>query len=55
MSSSEWQIRRSGMILARSPVPYLGYPPHVLRDMARNGLQLYCNGKKVKGENYEKV
>ena len=53
--SPEWQIRRSGAILARSPVPYLGYPPHTLRDMARHGLHLYCNGKKVKGEIYEKI
>ena len=46
--SCEWQLRRSGATVARSSIPNLGYPPHILKDMARHGIHLYHNGKKVK-------
>lgn len=43
-----YEIRRSGEVLCRSTVPALGYAPDTLKDMERNGLHLYCDGKRVK-------
>lgn len=45
---SVYEIRRSGTTLCRSTLPNLGYAPAMLKDMARHGLQLYCDGKKKK-------
>lgn len=43
-----YEIRRSGATLCASHTPNLGYGVQTLRDMERNGLYLYCDGKKVK-------
>ena len=43
-----YEIRRSGQTLCRGSVPGLGYSPEVLKDMEKNGLHLYCDGKRVK-------
>lgn len=43
-----YSIRRSGVDVCVSSVPNCGYKPETLRDMAKAGLYLYKNGKKVK-------
>lgn len=43
-----YEIRRSGQVICRSSIPDCGYPKEILRDMERNGMHLYCDGKKVK-------
>jgi hypothetical protein len=43
-----YEIRRSGQTLCRGTVPGLGYSPDVLKDMERNALHLYCDGKRIK-------
>ena len=43
-----YEMRRGGEVLCGSSVPNLGYPLEWLRDMARNGIHLYRNGKRVK-------
>lgn len=43
-----WEIRRGRDVLCSSTVPNLGYQIACLRDMARNGIYLYKNGKRVK-------
>lgn len=48
-----YELRRSGVTLCRSSIPNLGYPPDILKDMARNSIHLYCDGKKVKSRRPE--
>ena len=43
-----YEIRRSGQVICSSSIPDCGYPKDILRDMERNGMHLYCEGKKVK-------
>ena len=43
-----YEMRRGGEVLCCSSVPNLGYPPEWIRDMARQGIYLYRNGKRVK-------
>ena len=43
-----YEMRRGGEVLCSSTVPNLGYPVEWIRDMARNGIYLYKNGKRVK-------
>ncbi len=43
-----YEIRRGTVVLCCGPVPNLGYPAHILRQMYRDGLSLYRNGKRVK-------
>lgn len=43
-----WEIRRGRDVLCSSTVQNLGYQIACLRDMARNGIYLYKNGKRVK-------
>jgi hypothetical protein len=43
-----YEIRRSGQVLCRGSAPNLGYSPEILKDMAKGGLYLYLNGKRVK-------
>lgn len=43
-----YEMRRGGEVLCGSTVPNLGYPAERIRDMARNGIYLYKNGKRVK-------
>ena len=43
-----YEIRRSGDVLCSSPIPDCGYSKDALRDMERNGLHLYRNGKREK-------
>lgn len=41
-----YELRRQGVTLCHSTIQNLGYPPQLLRDMARHGIYLYINGKK---------
>lgn len=43
-----WEVRRGGEVLCAGPVPFLGYPAHILLDMYENGMYFYKNGKRVK-------
>lgn len=43
-----YEIRRSGTVILRSSIVDCGYTGQTLKDMARAGLHLYCDGKKVK-------
>ena len=43
-----YEIRRSGQVVCKGSVPNLGYSPEILKDMAKGGLYLYRNGKRVK-------
>ena len=43
-----YEIRRSGQVICRSSIPDCGYPKDTIRNMERNGMHLYCDGKKVK-------
>jgi hypothetical protein len=43
-----YEMRRGKEVLCGSTVPNLGYPPAWLKDMARNGIHLYKNGKRVR-------
>ena len=47
-SMDYYEIRRGRDVLCQGTVPYLGYPPERLKEMARNGIYLYKNGKRVK-------
>lgn len=43
-----YEIRRTGQVICSSSIPDCGYSKEILRDMERNGMHLYCDGKKVK-------
>ena len=43
-----YEMRRGGEVLCGSSVPNLGCPPEWIRDMARKGIYMYRNGKRVK-------
>lgn len=47
-SEGVYEIRRSGAVICSGHIPNLGYPKEVLKDMARHGLHLYFDGKRVK-------
>lgn len=47
-SSDLFEIRRAGAVICFGHIPNLGYAPETLKDMARNGMHLYRNGKRVK-------
>jgi hypothetical protein len=48
MSYDWYEMRRGGETLCGSAVPNLGYPLHWLKDMAKQGIHLYKNGRRVK-------
>lgn len=41
-----YEIRRSGQAICSSSVPGCGYPKEIIKDMERNGMHLYCDGKR---------
>lgn len=43
-----YELRRGRELLCSGTVINLGYSPERIRDMARNGIYLYKNGKRVK-------
>lgn len=43
-----YEMRRGKEVLCGSTVPNLGYPISWIKDMARHGIHLYKNGKRVK-------
>ena len=47
-SSDYYELRRGRELLCSGTVINLGYSPERIRDMARNGIYLYKNGKRVK-------
>ena len=46
-----YEIRRGRTVVCRSSLPGCGYDSKTLKDMARAGLVLYCNGQKEKAAN----
>ena len=48
VSIDYYEMRRGQDVLCTGTVPNLGYPLSWLREMARNGIYLYKNGKRVK-------
>ena len=46
-SMDYYELRRGRDLLCRGTVPNLGYSPERLKEMARNGIYLYKNGKRV--------
>lgn len=48
MDRNIYEMRRVGQVLCCSTIPNLGYPAACIREMARNGISLYKNGKRVK-------
>lgn len=47
--SSDWyEVRRGGEVLCGSTIPNLGYPIAWIKDMAKHGIYLYRNGKRVR-------
>lgn len=46
---SDWyEVRRGGEVLCGSTIPNLGYPIAWIKDMAKHGIYLYRNGKRVR-------
>lgn len=46
---SDWyEVRRGGEVLCGSAIPNLGYPIAWIKDMAKHGIYLYRNGKRVR-------
>ena len=46
---SDWyEVRRVGEVLCGSTIPNLGYPIAWIKDMAKHGIYLYRNGKRVR-------
>lgn len=43
-----YELRRGRETLCHGTVINLGYSPELIRGMARNGIYLYKNGKRVK-------
>ena len=43
-----YEVRLAGVTLCRSTVPFLGYSSGILKDMQKNGLTLYKDGKREK-------
>lgn len=43
-----YELRRDGIPVCASRMPYLGYPPEVLHDMEKAGFRLYKDGKREK-------
>lgn len=43
-----YEARRGRELLCSGTVINLGYSSELIRDMARNGIYLYKNGKRVK-------
>ena len=43
-----YELRRGREPLCSGTVINLGYSPELIRDMARDGIYLYKNGKRVK-------
>lgn len=43
-----YEIRRSGSVLCSGSIPDCGYPKEILRNMERNGMHLYYDGKREK-------
>ncbi len=42
-----YELRRGTVVLCSSTVPGLGYGKEILKDMRRNGILLYCDGKRA--------
>lgn len=47
MPGDWYEMRRGGEVLCCGASQNLGYPVHWLKDMARHGIYLYKNGKRV--------
>lgn len=43
-----YEIRSAGITLCSSTIPLLGYPVSTIRQMQKNGLYLYVDGRRVK-------
>lgn len=47
-SADLYELRRHGHVLCRGTLKNLGYSLEQLKDMAKNNIFLYMNGKRVK-------
>lgn len=43
-----WQIRKGKEVLCEGHIKNLGYKPETIKEMAKVGLYLYKDGKRVK-------
>lgn len=48
VANDYYEMCRGRETLCRGTVIDLGYSPELIRNMARNGIYLYKNGKRVK-------
>lgn len=46
-ASGLYEIRSGGRVICSGHVEMLGYSKETLKDMARNGMHLSLNGKRV--------
>ena len=42
-----WEVRRDGVVLARSTLKYCGYTSLNVKIMREEGYEFYLNGRKV--------
>lgn len=43
-----YEVRRGGVVLCHSSIPGCSYERQTIKDMERNGMGLYLNGKRIK-------
>lgn len=48
MSREVYELRREGVTVCTSSMPLLGYSPGQIKQMEKDGLRLYRNGKREK-------
>jgi hypothetical protein len=48
ITADYYELRRAGQVICRGTYPNLGYTQEQLKDMAKYGMYLYRNGKRVK-------
>lgn len=46
--SDLYEIRSGGRVICSGHVEMLGYSKETLKDMARNGMHLYLDGRRAK-------
>lgn len=48
MQKHLYEFRRGKEVVCFSSVPYLGYPPEIIRSQEGEGIHLYVDGKREK-------
>lgn len=54
MAESVWSVRKDGRVYAQSLLPRLGYSAETLREMAAARYELYRDGERVPGKEWER-